>query len=206
MPPRHKALLEGTIDAGLQSVPWSTVAEEAGMNNLGDATDYVPDWQFVSVNTNDAWASANRDIVVRFLRALQRATDWLYGHRQEASAIAARELPAPLAQAEQAWDFFTGSGALARDMALNRKGLAAVMATLRATGLLPAGAPADPDFCINDGYLREARGGVARSRGGPAAAHRASGRARRRPSASTRATIAPPAGGYALTSWRWNTT
>jgi len=159
VPPRHKALLEGTIDAGLQSVPWSTVAEEAGMNNLGDATDYVPDWQFVSVNTNEAWASANRDIVVRFLRAQQRATDWLYGHRQEASAIAARELPAPLAQAEQAWDFFTGSGALARDMALNRKGLTAVMATLRATGLLPVGAPADPDFCINDGYLREARGG-----------------------------------------------
>lgn len=36
MPPRHKALLEGTIDAGLPSIPWNYVAEEAGMNNLGD--------------------------------------------------------------------------------------------------------------------------------------------------------------------------
>ena len=48
VPPRHKALLEGTIDAGLQSVPWNFVAEDAGMNNLGNVIDYVPDWQFVS--------------------------------------------------------------------------------------------------------------------------------------------------------------
>ena len=60
VPPRHKALLAGEIDAGLQSVPWNYVAEDAGMNNLGDAIDYVPDWQFVSVNVNGAWAAANR--------------------------------------------------------------------------------------------------------------------------------------------------
>jgi ABC-type nitrate/sulfonate/bicarbonate transport system substrate-binding protein len=159
VPPRHKALLAGEIDAGLQSVPWNTVAEEAGMNNLGDAADYVPDWQFVSVNTNDRWAAANRAIAVGFLRALDRGTQWLYANRAEASRIAARELPAPLHQAERAWDFFTSTNALTRDMAVNRKGLAAAIATLRETGLLPPGAPADPDFCINDSYLREARGG-----------------------------------------------
>src|SRR5262249_62412646 len=52
VPPRHKALLEGKIDAGLQSVPWNYVAEDAGMNNLGDVIKYVPDWQFVSINAN----------------------------------------------------------------------------------------------------------------------------------------------------------
>ena len=56
VPPRHKALLAGEIDAGLQSVPWNYVAEEAGMNNLGDVIDYVPDWQFVSINVNSQWA------------------------------------------------------------------------------------------------------------------------------------------------------
>ena len=159
VPPRHKALLAGEIDAGLQSVPWNTVAEEAGMNNLGDAADYVPDWQFVSVNVNDQWAAANRGQVARFLRAMKRGTEWLYANRAVASATAARELPAPLPQAERAWDFFTGSNALTRDMALNRNGLAAVLATLRETGLLPKDAPNDPAFCINDSYLREARGG-----------------------------------------------
>ena len=56
VPPRHKALLAGEIDAGLQSVPWNYVAEEAGMNNLGDVIKYVPDWQFVSINVNSQWA------------------------------------------------------------------------------------------------------------------------------------------------------
>jgi hypothetical protein len=33
VPPRHKALLEGSIDAALQSVPWNFVAEDAGLRN-----------------------------------------------------------------------------------------------------------------------------------------------------------------------------
>ncbi len=159
VPPRHKALLAGTIDAGLQSMPWNYVAEEAGMNNLGDATEYVPDWQFVSVNLNGDWAKANRDTVVRFMRAMRRGTEWLYANRAEASQIAARELPAPLPQAERAWDFFTGTNALTRDMAVNLKGLAKVRATLIESKLLPGDAPADPAFYIDGSYLQEARGG-----------------------------------------------
>ena len=81
MPPRHKALLAGEIDAGLQSVPWNYVAEEAGMNNLGEASEYVPDWQFVCINVNGQWAAANRDLLVRFLRVMRRGTEWLYANR-----------------------------------------------------------------------------------------------------------------------------
>ena len=95
VPPRHKALLAGEIDAGLQSVPWNYVAEEVGMNNLGDVIEYVPDWQFVSINVNSQWAEKNRDVLVRFLRAIGEATEWLYANRAAASEIAARELPAP---------------------------------------------------------------------------------------------------------------
>jgi ABC-type nitrate/sulfonate/bicarbonate transport system substrate-binding protein len=158
VPPRHKALLAGEIDAGLQSVPWNYVAEEAGMNNLGEASEYVPDWQFVCINVNSQWAAANRALVVRFLRAMLRGTKWLYENRAASSAIAARELPAPLPHAERAWDFFTGTNAMTRDSSVNRKGLAAVIATLKETGHLPPAAPADPAFYIDDGYLTAARG------------------------------------------------
>ena len=158
VPPRHRALLEGAIDAGLQSVPWNYVAEDAGMRNLGDVIDYVPDWQFVSLNANDAWAAANRETVVRFLRAMLRATEWLYANRAASAQIAAREIPAPLHHAERAWDYFTGTNALTRDMSVNLTGLAKVIATLREAGLLPAQAPAAPAFYINDRYLRDARG------------------------------------------------
>jgi ABC-type nitrate/sulfonate/bicarbonate transport system substrate-binding protein len=161
VPPRHKALLASEIDAGLQSVPWNYVAEEAGMNNLGEASDYVPDWQFVCINANGQWAAANRELVVRFLRAMRRGTEWLYANRAAASAIAARELPAPQTHAERAWDFFTGSNALTRDSSVNAKGLAAVIATLKETGHLPRDAPGDPADYIDDSYLRAARGGAA---------------------------------------------
>ncbi len=159
VPPRHQALLEGTIDAGLQSVPWNFVAEDAGMNNLGNVIDYVPDWQFVSVNANAEWAAAHRDLLVRFLRILLRATAWLYGNRAAASEIAAREMPAPLGHAQRAWDHFTGTNALTRDMSINIRGLEQVIATLRQSGHLPEGAPADPGFYIDGRYLEAARTG-----------------------------------------------
>ncbi len=159
VPPRHKALLAGEIDAGLQSVPWNYVAEEAGMNNLGDVIDYVPDWQFVSVNVNGEWARQNRDVLVRFLRVILRATEWLYANRAVASEIAAREMPAPLPHAERAWDFFTGTNALTRDASVNLKGLAQVIATLKETGLLRKDASDDPGAYIDDSYLAAARQG-----------------------------------------------
>ena len=157
VPPRHKALLAGEIDAGLQSVPWNYVAEEVGMNNLGDVIDYVPNWQFVAVNVNGTWAEANRGVLVRFLRAMLRGNEWLYANRAASSVIAARELPAPLHHAERAWDFFTSTNALTRDASVNVKGLTQVIATLKETGLLAQSAPAEPAAYIDDSYLREAR-------------------------------------------------
>jgi ABC-type nitrate/sulfonate/bicarbonate transport system substrate-binding protein len=159
VPPRHKALLEGAIDAGLQSVPWNYVAEDAGMHNLGDVVAYVPDWQFVSINANGAWAAAHEDIECRFLRAMLRGTGWLYAHRAESARIAAREMPAPLHHAERAWDYFNETNALTRDMSVNMAGLAKVIATLREAGLLPADAPGDPMFYVDDRYLLAARAG-----------------------------------------------
>ena len=161
VPPRHKALLEGAIDAGLQSVPWNFVAEDAGMNNLGNVIDHVPDWQFVSINANGEWAAANRDLLVRFLRTLLRATEWLYANRAAASEIAAREMPAPIGHAQRAWDHFTGTNALTRDMSVNIKGLEHVIATLRQSGHLPEGSPTDPGFYIDGRYLAAARARVA---------------------------------------------
>ncbi len=159
VPPRHKALLEGVIDAGLQSVPWNFVAEDAGMNNLGNVIDHVPDWQFVSINANRDWVAAERGTVVRFLRAMLRATGWFYANREGAAAIAARELPAPLDHAQRGWDHFTGTNAMTRDMAVNTGGLAAVIATLKEAGLLPSGAPDEPGFYVEESCLQEARAG-----------------------------------------------
>ena len=159
VPPRHKALLEGSIDAGLQSIPWNYVAEDAGFKSLADVSDYVPDWQFVSVNVNNDWAKANRAVLVRFLRALSQATDWIYAHRAEAAAIAQRELPTRKDYAERAWDYYTKTGALTPDLSINRKGLQKVIDIQIEAGLLPKNAARTADPYIAEDYLREARSG-----------------------------------------------
>ena len=72
---------------GLQSIPWAYVAEDAGFNNLGAAADYVPEWQFTVYNVNGDWAKANARKVEGFLRAILRATDWIYRNRAQAATI-----------------------------------------------------------------------------------------------------------------------
>ena len=159
VPPRHKALLEGAIDAGLQSIPWNFVGEDAGLSHLGNIIDYVPDWQFVSLNANTEWTERNRDVVVRFLRGLVRSTDWFYANRAPSAKIAERELPCPPAHAERAWDHYTGTNALTRTVEINPAGLAKVIATLIEAGLLPRTAPPSPAAYVEGSYLKAARGG-----------------------------------------------
>jgi len=157
VPPRHKALLEGSIDAGLQSIPWNYVGEEAGLTRLGDIIDYVPDWQFVSINANYEWASAHRATVVRFLRAVVRATDWFYANRAEAAKVAEQELPTPRRHAERAWDHYTGTNALTRDVTVNRAGLLKVVGTLIDAGLLGPCASCQPSDYVIEDFLAEAK-------------------------------------------------
>lgn len=157
VPPRHKALLEGSIDAGLQSIPWNYAAEDAGLNNLVEVIDYVPDWQFNAVNVNIEWGKSHRALLVRFLRALLAATEWVHTHRAEAAAIAERELPTRADYALRAWDYYTQTNALTRDLSINPKGLEAVIAAQRQAGLLPANSPTNLDHYVVDEFLDAAR-------------------------------------------------
>ena len=108
-PTRWRLLKEGKIDAGLQPFPLSYEAEAAGFTNLGSVIPYVPDWQFTSVNADQKWAEKNRDVVVRFLRALQRGRDFMNTNRAEVAKIAAEELRTTVELAAERWATWTGS-------------------------------------------------------------------------------------------------
>ena len=155
---RHHLLVDGKIDVGLQSIPWAYVAEDAGFNNLGAAADYVPEWQFTVYNVNGDWAKANARKVEGFLRAILRATDWIYRNRAEAAEIAARELNIKPAYAERAWDFYTTTGTLTRDLSFTEAGLRKVFETQIKAGLLPKDARFDMSKYVDDRYLKRAQG------------------------------------------------
>src|SRR5258705_8075036 len=91
-PTRWRLLREGKIDVGLQPMPNSYEAEAAGFTNLGSVIPFVPDWQFTAVNVDQKWGQPNRDIGVRFLRALQKGREYLRTNPQETARIAAEEL------------------------------------------------------------------------------------------------------------------
>ena len=161
-PARHKALLDGSIDAGLQSIPWNYAEIDAGLKHLGDVVEYVPDWQFVTVNASSVWAEAHRSQIVGFLRAMIRATDWLYQNRAGAAVIAARELPTSLDYAGRAGDHYTQTNALTRDVSVNVEGLRRVIDTQIEADLLPKDAPTGTEAYVNDEYLKEARASLDR--------------------------------------------
>lgn len=160
---RHHLLLEGKIDVGLQSIPWAYVGEDAGLNNLGAAADYVPEWQFTTYNVNADWARANPGKVEGFLRAVLRSTDWIYRNRAASAEIAARELNIKLAYADRAWDFYTGTGTLTRDLAFTEAGLRKVFETQVKAGLLPAALAFDMSRYVAGGYLERARASLGRT-------------------------------------------
>lgn len=133
-PTRWKLLKEGKIDAGLQPFPLSYVAEAEGFTNLGSVISFVPEWQFTSVNADLNWAEKNRDVVVRFLRALQRGRDFLTTHPDQSSRIAADELRTTVALAARALAETRKLEILDADLALSEPGLRKVFATLQASG------------------------------------------------------------------------
>ena len=58
-----------------------------------------------------------------------------------------------IAFAERAWDYYTGTGTLTRDMAFSQAGFRKVFETQIKAGLLPDGANFDMSKYVADGYL-----------------------------------------------------
>jgi ABC-type nitrate/sulfonate/bicarbonate transport system substrate-binding protein len=156
-PTRWKLLQEGRIDAGLQSVPLSSLAEDAGFSNLAATFEYIPDYQFTTINADGGWARAHRDEAVAFPGALLSGTRWLYENREAVAAIAAGEMGIAKDYGARAWDDFTRRGIMPVDMAVSEQGLAKAAETMRRAGVLPAGGGAEVGQYVDQSYLEAAR-------------------------------------------------
>ncbi|MDB5642844.1 MAG: transporter substrate-binding protein [Hyphomicrobiales bacterium] len=156
-PTRWRLLKEGKIDAGLQPFPLSYEAVAAGFNNLGSADSYVPDWQFTSINADDAWARNNRDLVVRFLRAMKRGRDFMEANPGETAQIAARELQTTPELATRALAEAKAMNILDPELDITQPGLKKVFETLQLTGDIAADQRFDPAKFTDLSYLQESR-------------------------------------------------
>ena len=75
-PIRLKAFLEKRVSAAMLAPPSTDKALAAGGHVLAHGADYISNWPLACGWGLRRWVEANRSLVVRFVRAWARATDW----------------------------------------------------------------------------------------------------------------------------------
>jgi len=144
---RWKALQAGTIDAALQMIPYDDIATDAGFTSLGPVTEEF------ALNAVCVRVPAQRSVVTPFLEALAEATEWFRDHIEESAAIAAAHTSVEPHYALRACCKLAADGVIPRDLRAGRGALAAVLAALRSSGLIPPEAPDPIVTALDDSYL-----------------------------------------------------
>jgi ABC-type nitrate/sulfonate/bicarbonate transport system substrate-binding protein len=104
---RAAAFAAGKVDAAMLAPPATERALAKGGVILAEGADYIPGWPINCGWALRRWAEANRSTVVRFVRAMARASDWLLQpeHREETIRLLMREEKLSRARAEKSYRF-----------------------------------------------------------------------------------------------------
>lgn len=152
-PIRYAALTSGNVQGAILAQPYDLLAEAQGMHPLAQAADVVKRWLFAGLGVNPQWAAAHRTEVVKFLRALRRATEYGYTHPSDAIAIIENVTHVDPAIAQKAYALdFTQWHAFSRTMEIDPKGVQAVMDAMVQMGTIPGSLPVtemlDPSYAV----------------------------------------------------------
>jgi ABC-type nitrate/sulfonate/bicarbonate transport system substrate-binding protein len=152
-PQRWEHLQAGSIEAGLQLVPYNYIAQAAGYPNLGEASEYIPDYAFTAIAFNLDWSEPNRDLAVRVLGALREAVEWTFDNRNEAADIIAKSNKFKIAYARRGLFEMIEGGMTPRDLRIGPKALDAVFGAMRDAGLADNTTSLSYDMCVDESYL-----------------------------------------------------
>ncbi|MDX3895561.1 ABC transporter substrate-binding protein [Pusillimonas sp.] len=163
VPPRHDQLLQRKIDAAMQTDPHNYMAEDCGLNNLGPVSQWIPYFQFNSVNARASWAKSNEEALINFLQASIRASQWVFKNRDESIAIAERHMKIERKYLERAWHDHVADEALPSDLRLERKSIETALEMMRRDRSVKLSSDSRPEKYVDTSYLAQAqrRAGVA---------------------------------------------
>jgi ABC-type nitrate/sulfonate/bicarbonate transport system substrate-binding protein len=85
---RVSAMTTHQLAGTIMPPPDSFILEDAGIKNVAEITEAVPDYEFQMLAVTRAWAQANDDALVRFVRAHVGTLKWLYDPANKERAIA----------------------------------------------------------------------------------------------------------------------
>jgi ABC-type nitrate/sulfonate/bicarbonate transport system substrate-binding protein len=151
-PQRWEALQAGTIDAGLQLVPFDYMAQEAGFSSLGAARDYVPHYAFTALAVDLGWAEPHRNVARGALLALREAVEWSRDHIDETAAIVVSEAHGDLAHARRALHDLYDDDIVPGDLRVAPEALDQVIASTRQAGLVTDDVPLSYESIVDDSF------------------------------------------------------
>jgi len=155
-PQRWDHLPQGTIEAGLQLIPYNYVAKEAGFTNLGEASEYVPDYAFTAIALNLDCGESNRDLAVRALRAMREAVQWTVDNLDEAAAILGRRAHSNDAHSHRALREMFERDVSPLDLKINRTTIETVFENTNRFGLVERTVPFSYVASVDESFLKAA--------------------------------------------------
>jgi len=158
-PVRFECLKKGECDAVPLGQPDDLIAMGQGYRRLGLSTEAVAAFQFQVVAARRAFAQANKDAVVRFVRALGSAFRFIRDGANRGEVVKAIvELTGSsedIARATLALYFEPDKGVVPKRGEIDLKGLAQVIAFMGEGGMIKPPLPA-PERFVDLQYLRAA--------------------------------------------------
>ena len=148
------ALASGQIAAAPLSLPVNFVAEEQGFNTIGRFIDVIPHYQLSVYSVMRPWAEKNRAIVVRFMKSIVLACRWIYGNKDAAVDLLAKEMGLKREYSRKGWEFYTEKGLWHPNGDVTLEGLGIVAQIYAEQNQLKA--PPSAAKFVDQSYLREA--------------------------------------------------
>jgi len=156
-PTRLNCLRRGECMAVPLGQPQDLLAQSEGYRLLGSSNDAVPEFLYTVTAARRSWAAANRESVVRYVRALAGAFRIIRdpGKRDAVvkTIVETTGVPAAIAERTLALYFEPGRKVLPRQGEIDLAGLAQVIAFMGEAGQLKAPLPA-PERFVDLQYLR----------------------------------------------------
>ena len=139
-PARYAALKSGAVDAVILFPPFNLLALADGFSDLGGVVDYAPNLPFSGTSVNKTWAEANKAVVDRYLRAINRAIDFFNtdANRDRAIAIMVDAMKGKQEDLAKTYDFFRRINFYSPTPQVSRTKVNEIINMMKASGDLPA--------------------------------------------------------------------
>jgi ABC-type nitrate/sulfonate/bicarbonate transport system substrate-binding protein len=156
---RWACLRRGDCDAVVLGQPQDLIAVEQGFRLLGTTNAAVPDLLYTVTAARRSWAQANKEAVVRYVRALASAFDFIRDGRNRERVVPVIMQSAStsdtIARATLDLFFEPERGVLPKRGEIDRAGLGEVIAMMAQAGTLQPPLPS-PDQFVDTQYLQAA--------------------------------------------------